>query len=237
MRIDGGNDVLPGHGFLVEFSVLVGSLHLVAGVSQVDVITLLAAKVFLPCRLQARLAYIVPALVYFRLLLNLPVVHLRNIAEQVPSGIEGIFPHGAHLPAESGKIIGALCELHVFLDADLLCELQGLPADARTVFPVVCHLLPHPESVQVEGLRKRQGVESRHFARSDQDVVADTVAHQHLSVAVVNYSARRIDGMVDHGIVVGVPLVGIVHYLDCEQTHQEDEDYCPEADQEPVAAS
>ena len=237
MGIDGGDYVLPRNSLLVELSVLVGILHLIARVPQEHVVALLATKVLLAGGLEAGLSDVVSALVGIRFLLDIPLVHFRHVSQQVASGVEGILPHGTHLPAEAREIVGPLREAHVFLHADLLGELQGLPAYARTVFLVVGHLLPYPEGVQVQRLSQGKSVESLHFAGRDQDVVADAVAHQHLPVSVVDDAAGRIDGVVYHGIVGRIPLVAVIHYLNGEEPHQQDEDDGPEANDQFVAAA
>ena len=130
MGVDGGHYVFAGDGFLVVHSVFVGVLDLVAGVPQEHVVALLPLQVHFPCGLQPRLPYVIPALVHSGVPLKVAFVHLGHIAQEVAAGVEGVFPHRTHLPAETREVVGALGEAHIFFDADLLREGKGLPAYA-----------------------------------------------------------------------------------------------------------
>ena len=76
----------------------------------------------------------------------------------------------------------------------------------------------------------------RHVPRGDENVVAYGVAHQNLPVAVVDHSARRVDGGVDHGVVGGVFLVFVVDDLDIEEPGQQYDGGCGQSQEEFVLA-
>ena len=97
---------------------------------------------------------------------------------------------------------------------------------------VVLHALADEIGCGVQALRQREGVELLHLAGRHQDVVADAVAHEENSVAVVDYASGRIDELARHRVVGGVYLVTLVYYLHPEQLAEEDKHHHPEPDQQ-----
>ena len=236
LRINRGDDIFAGDGFLVHFAVHIGVLDLVVGVAQVDMIALLPAQVILPRRLDAGLAGIVAGAVFPRVFLDVVRIDLGDIAQQVSAGIERIVADGTHLTPETGELVLQLRKLHISRRRDLLEHHDRLVTDAAPVLAVFRHLLPDEVDGDIQRLRQLERIESLYLPRRHEDVIGDRVADDDLAVAVVDDAARGIDHVIDHRVVGGVPLILVIQDLDDEQLDDQDADRDAEADQEPGGA-
>ena len=164
MGVDGSVDVAAGDSELIVFALVVGGQDAVARVAKVDMIALLAPKVFLPGGFQARAANVVAALV-FGVFPDVVYVNFRDIAEQVSAGIEGIHALGADLATETGEAIFDLAEAHICVFADMFQKHKRFKSDTSSICPVIIHLFPYDIGVYLQHSCQPQGVESRHLAR------------------------------------------------------------------------
>ena len=235
--VDGGDDILPGDGFLVFQSVLVRLLNLVTGIAQVDVVTLFPAQLLFPRGLDARHARIVSAAVFSRVAVDIGLVYLRHVAQQVAAGVHGIIPDAAHLSPEARELVFHFVEAHVSLGRDRTHHGDGLEADGGAPTPIVLQFFPDEIRVHFQDGGQRQGVEFLHFPRAHHDVVGHLVAHQDAPVAVINDATGGVDGFVDGGVAVGVFLIGIVQDLQGKNFAQENQHGYSQANDQPDMAA
>ena len=222
IRVNRGVDVVSRYGFLVHLSVFVALLDLVAGVAKVDVVPFLSTQFLLSRGLDPGLTGIVSRAVFPGMLLYVVGVHLRDIAEQVSTGVDGIVPDASGLSPEAWELVLDLSELHVGLRLYLLEHHDTLVTDAATVPGIFIHLVTDEFWCHVEGVRQHKRVELFHLARGDKDVVGDLVADYDLAVAVIDDASGGIDDVIDHRIVVRVDLVFVIDDLDVEQLPEDD---------------
>ena len=222
LGVDGGHDVVSRDGFHVHFAVVVGGLYLVVGVAQVYMVAFGAAEFTLPCCLYASPAYVVSRAVLARMLLHVVRIHLGDIAEEVASGVDRVVAYASELSLESGELVLDLGEPHVCLGRDLLDHGLRLVADTRAVLAVIGHPVADELDVHVQCRREGEGVEGLDLARRHDDVVCGLVADEDLPVTVVDDAACGVDGLVDHGVVVGTLLVLVMDDLDGEKLDQKD---------------
>ena len=128
-------------------------------------------------------------------------IYLGNIAEQVASGIVGIFPDTSGLSAESRKLELNLGELHISFRRNLLKERQRLPAYPGSELPILRHLFADEQRVEFQHLTERECVECRDLSWSDKQVVDHFVADENPVAAVVDDASRRVDGGIYHRVV------------------------------------
>ena len=214
--IDRGHDIPAGNGLLVHFPIAVVVLDLVAGVPQVDVVSFFAPQVLFASRLDAGLAGIIPAAILVRVRFQEGGIHLGNIAQQVPARVYGIVPDAAGLPLEARELVFQFIEPHKGFRRNLLQQHHALPADLAAETGVLGHLFADEIRFHPQGRCQQQGVEGFHLARRAQDVVCHLVAHDDLTVAVVDNAPGRVDDVIDHRVVLGAGLVFVVQDLDGE---------------------
>ena len=232
IRVDGGDDVVARDGLLVEFAILVGLLDLVVRVAEEDVVALLAAQFLFAGRLDAGHAGIVAAPIFARMLVDIGLVHLGNVAEEVAAGVDGVVPDAAHLAPEAGETVLDLGKAVVGLSRDLFEHRHTLKTDLAPVPAVFVHLAAQEFRRYVQDGGEGQRVESLHLARIHEDVVRHLVAHEDVPVPVVDDPAGREDHLPDRGIDVRIDLVVLVQDLDGENLRQEDDSDHSQTDQE-----
>ena len=233
LRIDGGDNVVAGDGFLVEFAVFERLLDLVVGVAEENVIALFPAEVLLPGRLDAGHARIVARTVFARVAVDVVLVHLGHIPQQVAARIDGVVTDAAHLSLEARETVLDFGEFVIGLGRDLLEHRHALETDPRAVPLVLLHFSADELRGDVQYGGEGEGVELAHLPRTYEDVVGYFVAHQDFPVPVIDDAPGGIDDFPDRRVVVRIDLVVLVEDLDGEDLRQEDGRGHSQSDEEP----
>ena len=148
-------------------------------------------------------------------------IHFGDVAEQVASGVVGIFAYGPGLPPEA--LEAALClqfgEGGVFFRTQLAQQHHGLVAYAAHIASVFLEALAYVETVHPEVAAERERVELSYGLGRHHQIVAELVAYQHLSVAVAYDSPVRVYGHPDRGLVAGRIAGALVGHLYAEELH------------------
>ncbi len=207
----GGNYVVAGDGFLVLLPVLVGLLNLVAGVAEVDVVSLLSAKLRFTGRLNAGHAGVVSAAVFAGMAVYVGLVHLGYVSKEVSASIEGVVPDAPDLPFEARETVFYFVKAHISFGRDHAHHGDGLKAYGRAPAAVFLEFSPDEFRRHVQNRGKGQGVEGLNLPGAHKDVVGHLVSNQDVPVAVVDDPAGGIDGLVDGGIAVCVLFVAVYH--------------------------
>ena len=199
-------------------------------------VTLFPTEVLLPCGLDAGFSGVVAAAVLTGMAVQEALVHFGNISEEVSAGVEGIITDGSGHAFEAGELVFHLVEPHVCLRRNLPQHDYGLISNAAPVLPVFFHLFPDEVLPGSENAGEGGRVEGLDLPGGHEDVIGDLVPDENPPCAVIDDAPCRVNHLIYHGVVGGVPLVPVVENLDLEEAGDQNCDRYPQTYEKPCAS-
>ena len=184
-------------------------------IAQENLHPLLAAQHLLVRPLDTQVARVVAPLVVF-VALDVAGRHLADVAQHIGCHGIGILAQHAVLDEEAGEPVELLLQAAVILGRELRHKGLGCIGGVSGIEPRVLHIL-HALVELLAGDSHRaaevERIEGTHLAHDHHHVVGRLVEYQQLARAVVDEAARRVLGLFQEGIAVGILLVLVVEHL------------------------
>ena len=189
-------------------------------------VALLPAEFLLTRGFYAGHTGVVTALVLPGVAVYVVLVHFRDVSQEVSAGVYGVLAYASHLPPEAGELVLYLVKAHIRLRGDHSHHSNGLEAYGAAAPPEVGHLLPDELRGDVQDGGEGKGVEFPDLARGYHNIICHLVAHQDVSLAVIDDAAGGVDGLVYGGIAVCVFLEAGIEHLEGENLAQKQQNHC-----------
>ena len=191
------------------------------GIADKYFLPLLATQIRLVALLDAEVAGVVAGAVV-GVVVDIVLVHLADVAEDVGAAGAVVFAECLFLNEESGEAVELLLKAAIVLERQMADKHLLGKRGVAGVAPSVAHLLKLLAKLWKRDLQRAaqvERVEVVYLLGDDHDVVCRLVEHDETPLAVVDHTARGIDGLAQKGIGVGVFLECLVSHLQVEQTH------------------
>ena len=132
------------------------------------------------------------------------------------------------LDGETRKLIQLLLKHGKVLGRKLAKEqLVGIGriAGVETAILHIGHALVKELPRDTQRLAESQRIQFLDIAHTHHHIIGWLIGHEQLAVAVIHHTTRRIYGLIEESIGVGMLLVLVVQYLQAEQTPYEYQNY------------